>query len=603
MEKTKKQKGRVLDIFRSKYALSFLKKYIVSYTIGILILILIDLLQTEVPLIVGDTIDLISVGGFKGSLIGTTLVSLIFIAVTVFLGRIAWRWFIFGSARKIERDMRDQLYSHLQTLSASYFQQHKAGEIMAYMTSDIEAVRMVFAMCFVMGMDAMVLGVSTLYKMVVDIDPILSVVAVLPLILVAITATVMGGELHKRFTWRQEAYAQMSDFVEEKLNGIRVVKAFRQEKAENEAFAKENAKTRDANIKEAKMEAFMFPFMRMVAGLSMAVAIGYGGYIAIMGRISVGEFSGFLMFLNMMVWPMACIGRIINLLTRGSASLKRLLNIIEAEPDIYDWPESKKNYSEEPVDGSIEAKNLTFSYPDNDRPVLENVNFSIEKGQTLGIVARTGEGKSTLVNLLLRVSDPEKDMLYIGGKEIHSIPLHRLRKSIGYVPQETFLFSDTVAGNIAFGDRSKSQAEIERAAKLACVHDNIMDFPDRYETMVGERGVSLSGGQKQRIAIARALILDPEILILDDSVSAVDTDTEEQILQHLREERQGKTNIIIAHRISTLQHADKIIVLSDGRIAESGSHEELLEQNGIYADMYNRQLLEKMKKEEYGYDE
>ena len=603
MEKTKKQKGRVLDIFRSKYALSFLKKYIVSYTIGILILILIDLLQTEVPLIVGDTIDLISVGGFKGSLIGTTLVSLIFIAVTVFLGRIAWRWFIFGSARKIERDMRDQLYSHLQTLSASYFQQHKAGEIMAYMTSDIEAVRMVFAMCFVMGMDALVLGVSTLYKMVVDIDPILSVVAVLPLILVAITATVMGGELHKRFTWRQEAYAQMSDFVEEKLNGIRVVKAFRQEKAENEAFAKENAKTRDANIKEAKMEAFMFPFMRMVAGLSMAVAIGYGGYISIMGRISVGEFSGFLMFLNMMVWPMACIGRIINLLTRGSASLKRLLNIIEAEPDIYDWPESKKNYSEVTVDGSIEAKNLTFSYPDNDRPVLENVNFSIEKGQTLGIVARTGEGKSTLVNLLLRVSDPEKDMLYIGGKEIHSIPLHRLRKSIGYVPQETFLFSDTVAGNIAFGDRSKSQAEIERAAKLACVHDNIMDFPDRYETMVGERGVSLSGGQKQRIAIARALILDPEILILDDSVSAVDTDTEEQILQHLREERQGKTNIIIAHRISTLQHADKIIVLSDGRIAESGSHEELLAQNGIYADMYNRQLLEKMKKEEYGYDE
>lgn len=603
MEKTKKQKGRVLDIFRSKYALSFLKKYIVSYTIGILILILIDLLQTEVPLIVGDTIDLISVGGFKGDLIVTTLVSLIFIAVTVFLGRIAWRWFIFGSARKIERDMRDQLYSHLQTLSASYFQQHKAGEIMAYMTSDIEAVRMVFAMCFVMGMDALVLGVSTLYKMVVDIDPILSVVAVLPLILVAITATVMGGELHKRFTWRQEAYAQMSDFVEEKLNGIRVVKAFRQEKAENEAFAKENAKTRDANIKEAKMEAFMFPFMRMVAGLSMAVAIGYGGYIAIMGRISVGEFSGFLMFLNMMVWPMACIGRIINLLTRGSASLKRLLNIIEAEPDIYDWPESKENDSEEPVDGSIEARNLTFSYPDNDRPVLENVNFSIEKGQTLGIVARTGEGKSTLVNLLLRVSDPEKDMLYIGGKEIHSIPLHRLRKSIGYVPQETFLFSDTVAGNIAFGDRSKSQAEIERAAKLACVHDNIMDFPDRYETMVGERGVSLSGGQKQRIAIARALILDPEILILDDSVSAVDTDTEEQILQHLREERQGKTNIIIAHRISTLQHADKIIVLSDGHIAESGSHEELLEQNGIYADMYNRQLLEKMKKEEYGYDE
>ncbi len=602
MDKTK-QKGRILDIFRSKYALSFFRKYIASYAVGIIILIFIDILQTEVPLIVGDTIDLISAGSFKGGLIRQTLLNLLLIGGVVFFGRIAWRWFIFGDARKIERDMRNELYAHLQTLSSSYFQQHKAGEIMAYMTSDIEAVRMVFAMVIVMGMDALVLGVSTLYKMITDIDPLLCAAAVLPLILVAVTATVMGRQLHKRFTLRQEAYSRMSDFVEERLNGIRVVKAFRQEEAENKAFAAENANTRDANIKEAKLEAFMFPFMRLVTGLSMAVAIGYGGYIAVLGRITVGQFSGFLMFLNMMVWPMACIGRIINLLTRGSASMKRLLSIIEAQPDIYDWPESRNETSQSPVEGSIEARNLTFSYPDTHRPVLENISFRLEKGQTLGIVARTGEGKSTLVNLLLRVSDPEKDMLFIGGREIHSIPLHLLRKSIGYVPQESFLFSDSVSGNIAFGDRSKTQEEIQRAAKLACVHDNIMEFPDQYETMVGERGVSLSGGQKQRIAIARALISDPEILILDDSVSAVDTRTEEQILSHLREQRQGKTNIIIAHRISTLQHADKIIVLSQGRIAESGSHEQLLEQDGIYAHMYRSQLLEKMKKEEFGYEE
>ena len=603
MEKDNKKRGRILDIFRSKYSLSFLKKYLGSYIAGVIILIVIDLLQTEVPLIVGRSIDSIAANSFTGHIVKVQLISLIIIGTVVFLGRIAWRWFIFGAARKIERDMRNGLYEHLQTLSSSYFQEHKAGEIMAYMTSDIESVRMVFAMCVVMGMDALTLGLSTLYKMVTEIDPMLSVVSFLPLILVAVTAAVMGSELHRRYTRRQEAYSQMSDFVQEKLNGIRVVKAFRQEEAENEAFGRENAKTRDANIREAKMESFMFPFMRMVAGLSMAVAIGYGGYIAIIGRISVGEFSGFLMFLNMLVWPMACVGRIINLLTRGSASLKRLESIIEAQPDIYDWPEAEEDSSDFVVSGSVEARNLSFSYPGSETSVFDNISFRLEAGQTLGIIGRTGEGKTSLANLLLRVFDPGKDMLYVGGREIHSIPLHKLRKAIGYVPQDTFLFSDTVSGNICFGDRSKSQEEIERAAKLACVHDNIVDFPDGYNTVVGERGVSLSGGQKQRIAIARALILDPEILILDDSVSAVDTDTEEQILRHLNEERKGKTNIIIAHRLSTIQNADKIIVLDGSHIAEEGTHQELMDKNGIYADMYRRQLLEKMKKEEYGYDE
>ncbi len=603
MKKDTEDKGRILDIFRSKYALSFLKKYLVYYIFGIVILIGIDLLQTEVPLIVGGSIDSIAANEFTGNIVTTQLVRLIVIGILVFAGRIAWRWFIFGAARKIERDMRNGLYEHLQLLSASYFQEHKAGEIMAYMTSDIESVRMVFAMCVVMGMDALALGISTLYKMITQIDTALTIVSFIPLILVALTAAIMGGELHRRYTRRQEAYSQMSDFVQEKLNGIRVVKAFRQEEAENEAFEKENANTRTANVKEAKLEAFMFPFMRMVAGLSMAIAIAYGGYIAIIGRISVGDFSGFLMFLNMLVWPMACIGRIINLLTRGSASLKRLAGILDAAPDIYDWPESKEADSSKPVSGSIEFKNLSFSYPGSESPVFNNVSFTLEKGQTLGIIGRTGEGKTTLVNLLLRVFEPGKDMIYIGGRELHSIPLHTLRKTVAYVPQDTFLFSDTISANIAFGDRSKTQEEIQHAAELACVHDNIADFPDGYNTMVGERGVSLSGGQKQRIAIARALILDPEILVLDDSVSAVDTDTEEKILMHLKQERKGKTNIIIAHRISTLQNADKIIVLSEGKIAEEGTHQELLAVNGIYADMYRRQLLEKIKKEEYGYDE
>ena len=596
MEQKQPKKGKALDIFRSPYARKFIGKYKWSYLLGIVILIIIDVLQTEVPLVVGETIDQVALGGFTADMMWHPVIRLAIIAVVVFLGRIGWRWFIFGSARKIERDMRNELYSHLQTLSASYFHEHKAGEIMAYISSDIEAVRMVFAVTVMMGMDSLAIGISTLVKMITQIDLTLTIMAFIPMILVALTTTFVGGELHRRFKARQQAYSDLSDFVNEKLGGMKVIKAFVQEPAERENFEKVNKIACDANVKEARIQAFMFPFMRAVTGLSMALAIGYGGYIAILGRITVGNFGSFIMFLNNLMWPMAAIGRIINILTRGSAAMQRLETVLHAEPEIADWPEAR---DQGPVEGRIEAKGLTFRYAGREEPVLENVSFTLEKGQTLGVVGRTGTGKTTLVNLLMRVFEPSEGQLFVGGREIHQIPLQQLRETCGYVPQDNFLFSDTISENIRFGDRSKTQAEIEAAAKAACVHENIMDFAEGYNTMVGERGVSLSGGQKQRIAIARALILDPEILILDDSVSAVDTDTEEKILTHLRETRKGKTNIIIAHRISTLQDADKIIVIDGAHIAEMGTHEQLVAQGGIYADMYNRQLLEKMKKEEF----
>ena len=596
MEQKQPKKGKALDIFRSKYAQKFIGKYKWSYLIGIAVLILIDVLQTEVPLVVGETIDQVALGGFTADMVWKPVIRLAIIAAVVFIGRIVWRWFIFGSARKIERDMRNELYAHLQTLSASYFHEHKAGEIMAYISSDIEAVRMVFAVTIMMGMDSLAIGLSTLYKMVTQIDLTLTVMAFIPMVLVALTTTFVGGELHRRFKTRQQAYSDLSDFVNEKLGGMKVIKAFVQEPYERENFEKVNKIACDANVKEARIQAFMFPFMRAVTGLSMALAIGYGGYIAILGRITVGDFGSFIMFLNNLMWPMAAIGRIINVLTRGSAAMQRLENVLHAKADIADWPQAS---DQGPVEGRIEARNLTFAYPGREEPVLEGVSFTLEKGQTLGIVGRTGKGKTTLVNLLMRVFEPQEGQLFVGGREIHTIPLKQLRETCGYVPQDNFLFSDTISENIRFGDRSKTQEDIENAAKAACVHDNIVDFAEGYETMVGERGVSLSGGQKQRIAIARALILDPEILILDDSVSAVDTDTEEKILNHLRETRKGKTNIIIAHRISTLQNADKIIVIDGARVAEMGTHEQLVAQGGIYADMYNRQLLEKMKKEEF----
>lgn len=597
MAQKKERKAGIMDILRSPYARGFFKKYKWSYLIGMAILIIIDAAQTEVPRIVGLVIDGIRDTSIDDSGFASSIIKMLLIAVIVLVGRIGWRYCIFGASRKIERDMRNDLFSHLNTLPISFFHEHNAGEIMAYMTNDIEAIRMTFAVTIMMGLDMITIGLTTLIKMITQIDLSLSLITVIPLSMVAFVSMFVGREMHKRFTKRQEVFAKVSDFVQEKLSGIKVVKAFVQEEKEIAAFEAVNSESRTANIRDARIQAFMFPFMHMIAGCSMAIAIAYGGYIAILGKISVGDFSAFVQYLNMLVWPIASIGRIINVVTRGSASLKRVEAILHTESDIKDaLPEVTASGH---ISGEIEARELTFRYAGTDKDILKDISFHVEPGQTLGIVGRTGAGKTTLVNLLLRISDPDNDMLYVGGQEIHTIPLEKLRSSIGYVMQDNFLFSDTISNNIAFGDHSKTFEEIEAAAKMACVHENIVDFPDGYETMVGERGVSLSGGQKQRISIARALILDPEILILDDALSAVDTDTEEKILENLRALRKGKTNIIIAHRISTLQDADKIIVIDGARIIEEGSHDQLVAQGGMYAELYRKQLLEKMKKEEY----
>lgn len=612
--KQTKEKTGIADIIRSPYARSFIKKYKWHYVIGIAILIIIDIAQTEVPLIIGQTIDKIDYGTIQPSDFRSAVLIMAAIALLVLLGRLGWRWCIFGASRKIERDMRNDLFAHLLTLPQSYFHAHKAGEVMAYMTNDIEAIRMTFAVTIMMSTDCLIIGLATIYKMTANIDISLSIVAIFPLLLIGLVTRYVGNELHIRYTKRQETFSDISDFVQEKLSGIKVIKAFVQEKKEREAFLRVNEKSRIANVREIKIESFMFPFMRMISGLSIAVTIAYGGYAAIEGRITVGDFAAFVQYLNMLVWPIASIGRIMNVVTRGSASLVRIEEVLNTTSDIKDIGEDlsaeegkadliqtdrDRDDKEGNLSGDISVRDLTFSYPGSRTAALKNVNFEIKKGSSLGIVGRTGAGKTTLVNLMLRLFDPPACTIYIGGKDVHDISLYRLRRTIACVPQDDFLFSADIRQNIAFGDRTKSEEEIEEAARLACIHDNILDLPDAYDTMVGERGVSLSGGQKQRISIARALILDPEILILDDSLSAVDTDTEEKIKANLLRVRQGKTTIIIAHRMSTLMEADQIIVLQGGTITERGNHKELMEEDGMYAELYKRQLMEKMREEEY----
>lgn len=583
------------SFMKSKYIRGFFKKYYVNYIFGIIALLIVDIVQTRVPIIVGSVIDKIELSNLDMAFVKTAILKLFAIAGTVYAGRILWRYFIFGTSRSIERDMRNDMFGHLEKMSSNYYQQHGTGEIMAHMTNDLEAVRMALGPGILTLFDVIALGAVTIYNMVTEIDPLLTIVAVIPLLFIAVSVRLMGREMHQRFAKKQEAFADLSNFVQENLSGIKVIKSFVQEEKCIKSFEAWNKSTYDKNMELSKIQTVMHPFMQMIAGLALAISIGYGGYITINGRITLGEFTAFIQYLGMLVWPMVATGMTINLFTMGSASLERVENILNEPVEIKD-SETVNHINS--ISGTIEVKNLNYKYPGTDKYVLNGINFKVEKGQTLGIIGRTGSSKTTLVNLLLRIFEGDKNSILIGGQDILDIPLSVLRKNIGYVPQDNFLFSDTIANNIDFGLRSSNVDKIIEAAKNAAVHDNIIEFKHGYDTVIGEKGVSLSGGQKQRISIARALIKNPEILILDDSVSAVDTDTEEKILKHLKVSRIGKTNIIIAHRISTIQNADIIIVLDEGRIAEQGTHEQLIQNKGLYHSIYEKQLLEKMLEEQ-----
>lgn len=568
------------------------------YAAGILALAAVDLMNVYIPQFTGQITDGLKAGTIGMDGVWRLIGLIILMGAAMAAGRFGWRYFIFGAALDVRRRLQEDLFAHLERLSMRYYNEHKTGDLMAHFTNDMRSVQMLMGPTVVTAFDATVMLVMVLGKMMFYVDMRLTLVAVIPLLLIMYGDYYYGKVMHRKFFAKQRAFSDLTDQVQEAVSGIRVIKAFVQERQELAAFARVNRLNQDRNMAVARTQALFMPLLDLVIGVSGLLTLLYGGYLTIAGEITLGQFEAFNLYIAMLVWPMLAAGECITFISQGMASLKRIRTILDEKPEIVDGAEVKDVAA---LRGEIDLDGLTFAYPDQeDVTVLDSIRVHVDQGSTLAVLGRTGSGKSTLANLLLRLYDTKSDMIRIDGRPICEIPLSVLRRDVAYVPQESFLFSDTLERNIAFGAERKSREEIQRAARDACIHSNIMDFPEGYDTMVGERGVTLSGGQKQRSAIARALLKDAPILILDDALSAVDTDTEEQILHNLRRNRAGRTTIIIAHRISTIQNADRILVLDEGRAAEYGSHEELMALGGIYRSIHDKQQLEKQLREEGG---
>lgn len=568
-------------------------KYRYRYLLGIIFLILVDAGQLIPPKIIGLITDSISDGTATRGYILKNIIFIILIAFFMALGRYIWRIFIVGTSRYVELDMRNSFFTHLQKLSTNYFNHNKTGDLMALATNDLNAVRMALGNGVIMMTDSIVLTIATIIIMF-TINVKLTLLAIIPLPFVALVSLVFGKSMHRKFLKVQEAFSKLTDVVQENFSGIRIIKSFVQEEKEYIKFTKENEHNFDANMSFIKVWGVFSPLIEFISSLSFVMLIGFGGLYVIYGRVSLGEFITFNMYLGNLVWPMMAIGWVINVIQRGFASLERIEKVLNIPPEIIDDDVD----SDADLNGDIEINDLTFVYPDAANPALSNINLKVKRGQTLGIVGRTGSGKTTLVNLLLRLYNVESNKIFINKFDINKIPISVLRENIGFVSQDAFLFSTTVAENINLANEHLDMEKVIQSSKDADIYDNLIDFPDKFETMVGERGVTLSGGQKQRISISRALIKDPEILIFDDCLSAVDAKTEVKILDNLKRIMKERTSIIISHRISAVKDADIIAVLDHGKIVELGNHNDLLLQNGIYHDIYEKQLIEQELQEE-----
>lgn len=567
--------------------LPYLKKSYGKIIWGIVMLILVDVVQLAMPKVMQYAID--SIQERKIDQNGLIWVGLIIfgLAIAVMVLRYFWRTLIIGNSFVIERHLRQDFYDHLLRLSQNFFNRSKIGDLMAHATNDLNAVRMLFGMGLIAAMDIVLMTIAS-FSFMGAINWRLTALAVIPLPILSLTIGYFGKRMHKTFGRVQASFSELSGSIQESISGIRVVKAFVQEESELKKVDAVSLDFVKQNIKLARISGIFHPFMSFVISLSVIITLFFGGRAAIRGEISIGEFIAFFQYLSMLVWPMIAIGWIVDMYQRGTASLKRLNEIFTVNPEITD---AEADQSITRLEGAIEIGDLSFRYGEELPWVLKNVTTSIANGKTLAVVGPTGCGKTTLIELLSRVYDPPRGSIYIDSHPIQSVPLKVLRRDVVLVPQDIFLFSETIADNIRLGNPDSSMESVYEAARIAQVYDEIMEFEHKFETIVGERGLTLSGGQKQRVAIARALLTDPQVLILDDALSAVDTKTERFILEKLIEVRRGKTTIIIAHRISSIQHADHIIVLGDGGVKESGDHQSVLKLNGLYRDLFEKQRI------------
>ena len=574
-----------------------LKPYLLRYKktllLGLLTVIGSNAFTVAQPLFLGEAVDELKHGieshtyisndilKWAALIVGFSFVASIFTYLT--------RQTIIVVSRHIEYDLRNDFLSHLQKLSYSYFQNKPTGDLMAHATNDISAVRNVVGPGIMYPSDTITTLTFVLIMMFTR-DWQLTLLALIPMPFVSFVVYRLGKYINKIFTERQEQFSLLTTRAQETLSGIRVVRAYVRETYEEKRFRKLSWEYLKINLVLAKVQSILWPLMFVLVGFSLIITIYFGGLKVIDGRMTIGTLTAFTTYLGMLIWPMIAFGWVTNLVQQGAASMGRLASIMDTEPEIQDTERTDRSI--EKIQGTIEFRNVSFTHKNAAHPTLKNINLKIESGMTVAVVGYTGTGKSTLVNLIPRLYDITGGELLIDGIDIRKIPLEVLRSNIGFVPQETFLFSETIAENIRYGVDNHNEEDLNTAAEISQIAKEVLEFPNQYETMIGERGITLSGGQKQRSSIARAIMRNPKILILDDALSAVDTYTEESILHRLREFMKGRTSIIISHRISTVKDADLIVVLQNGEIVERGTHDELVAFNGIYADLHQKQLLE-----------
>ena len=587
-----------------KYINKYYFKYLYILLLGLLSLAAVDYAQLLIPelykyIINGigngfNTINGVDVPFNFDFVLDKICLPMIIVILVIVTGRFLWRICFFGAGAKVEEDLRLRMFDRCKNLSASYYQKNKVGNLMSLFTNDLETVQDCFGWGVMMLCDALFLGGMSFYKMVA-LKPLLALFSLIPLACMLVAATVIGNYMEKKWETRQEAFSQLSDFSQENFSGIAVIKAFVKEGKELSAFKKLNKHNEDVNVEFVKASTILNIAITLFIESVVCVILGYGGYLVFAGSFNAGELMEFIGYFNAIIWPVMAISELIGMKSRGQASLRRISELLSASQDVKDREGAKPLGN---ARGEIEFKNLTFAYPDSEIPSLKNVSFKIEAGENVAIVGRTGSGKTTVADLILRTYNVPDGTVFIDGNDVNDVTIESVRKNAAYVPQDNFLFSDTIENNIAFASDEVSFDAVVRSAKLADVNGNIAEFRDGYKTVLGERGVTVSGGQKQRISIARAMMKNAPVLILDDAVSAVDTETEKKILENLRLTRKGKTTILIAHRISTVKGMDKIIYLEDGAVAAIGTHEELMNTCPEYKRTVELQIIEEKKKKE-----